>query len=112
MRLAKSTAAFWVDSSVVRCMEATDYLATIEESKLRSTGSVRLDTGLANDGSVFLVVPHNQLAKLVAVAKVETKTQCRHALLDVGKLGGLARGLADARDDFRSHLGRRSNAKP
>src|SRR5438105_3302148 len=85
----------------------------MEESKPpRSTGSVRLDTGLANDGSVFPVVPDDQLTKLIAAAKVEAETKGRHTLLDVGTLGGLAHGLADARDDLRPQLGRRSKAKP
>src|SRR6266481_5791398 len=88
-----------------RLTDPTDYVATL-------SAQAGDQTGLANDSAVFLMVPDNQFAKLLAVAKIEIKSKCGHAPLKVGKLGGLTNGLADASDDFRRHLGRRGDAKP
>src|SRR6516164_8206893 len=68
-------------------------------------GSFRLNACFPNDHAVFLMFPDNQFAKLFAVAEIDIQTQRRHALLDLGKLGGLTNGLTDARDDFRRHVG-------
>jgi hypothetical protein len=43
-----------------------------------------------------MMVFDDQFAKLFAVAKIEIKSKCGHAPLKVGKLGGLANGLAGA----------------
>jgi hypothetical protein len=64
-------------------------------------GLVRMNTGFAYDGAVFLMVPDYQFAKLVAVAEIEIESKRRHAHLKVGKIGGLTNGLADASDDIR-----------
>ena len=57
-----------------------------------------MNTRFAYDRAIFLVVPDDQFAKLVAVAKIEIKSKCGHAPLKVGKLGGLTNSLADAGD--------------
>jgi hypothetical protein len=58
------------------------------------------------------MVPDNHLAKFVGVAKINVKSERRHTLLDLGKLGGVTNGLAEARDYFRWHPCWRDDAKP
>jgi hypothetical protein len=76
--------------------------------RLGFPGSVRMNTGFANDCAIFLMVLDDHLVKLVAVAEIDIQSQRRHALLNIRKLSGLTNGLADARDDFRWHPGRLS----
>src|SRR5215470_12688437 len=73
--------------------------ARVEEQA--SSASVRLNPSFANDGPIFLMVADNHFSKLVAIANINIKSKLRHALLNVGKLGGLSNGLADAGDHFQ-----------
>src|SRR5262249_27603168 len=61
----------------------------------RMQSSAWMNSGVANDRAVFLMIPDNQLAKLVAIAEIDVQSQCRHALLDVLKLHGLTRGQGE-----------------
>ena len=44
-------------------------------------GSFRVNSSFTNDNAVFLMVPDNQFAKWVAIAKIDIKSKRRHVLL-------------------------------
>jgi hypothetical protein len=79
-----------------------------------------MNTGFADDRTVFLMVPDDQFAELLAVSKIEIESERGHARLKVGKLelgklgklGGLTNGLADPSDNVRRYPGRRGHAEP
>src|SRR5262245_35497711 len=79
---------------------------------LELTSLVSSNTGFENDGAIFLVVPDDQLAKLVAVAKTQIESERRHPRLNVSELSRLPNRKADACNNVRWHLGRGNDTKP
>src|SRR5260370_41124638 len=83
-RRAKSLAAARASSSGSACVIA------------HTDQSFRLNARFANHHAVFPIFLGDQVGKLLAVAKIDRHSQCRHARADVGHLVDLPNGLSDA----------------